>query len=89
LDYNKAQLNEIPYHVEINIGDTIVTSGYSAIFPQGILIGFISDFELKSGNFYDISINLSTDFKNLRYVNIISNLLKEEQINLESATQND
>jgi len=88
-DYTKATLSAIPYNVDINIGDTIITSGYSTIFPEGILIGFISDFELKGGNFYDITVKLSTNFKNISYVNVVNNLLKEEQINLEKTSQND
>ncbi len=86
-DYSKALLNEIPFHVNISVGDTIITSGYSAIFPEGILIGTISEFDVKQGdNFYDISVNLSTNFKNLSYVYIIRNFLKKEQINLEHKT---
>jgi len=76
-------LSEIPYHVDVQVGDTIVTSGYSAIFPEGILIGVISDFEIEESNFYRIEVELSVDFKNLVHVNILRNLLREEQIDLE------
>ena len=87
INYTKAQLDEIPFHVKISVGDTIITSGYSAIFPEGNLIGTISDFDVKQGgNFYSIPVNLSTDFKNLSYVYIISDFLKKEQINLEHKT---
>ncbi len=82
-DYRYAMLNEIPYHVSIAKGDTIVTSGYSAIFPKGITIGYISDYE-KGGNFYNIRIRLATNFKNLSYVYIINNELVTEQKQLEN-----
>jgi rod shape-determining protein MreC len=83
-NFNQVVLNEIPFHIKINIGDTVITSGYSAIFPEGILIGRISDFHIKKGDdFYNISVKLSTNFKNLSYVYVINNLLKQEQINLE------
>ncbi len=82
-DYRYAMLNEIPYHVSIARGDTIVTSSYSAIFPQGITIGYISDYE-KGGNFYNIRIRLATNFKNLSYVYIIENKLAAEQKQLEN-----
>ncbi len=84
-DYRKCTLNEIPFHVDINTGDTIVTSGYSAIFPKGIMIGTIHEFSIPEGeSFYNISVSLSVDFKNLDYVYIINNLLKNEQKELEN-----
>jgi rod shape-determining protein MreC len=78
-----ATLREIPYHVELSKGDTVVTSGFSAIFPEGIPVGVIEDFSLDRGNFYDISITLATSFQNLFHVNVIRNYYREEQINLE------
>ncbi len=87
--YQKAILNEIPYHVEINIGDSIITSGYSTIFPEGIQIGTVRDFHVKGGNFYEIGVDLSTDFKKLRFVNVISNLKKKDQLDLEKSFPND
>ncbi len=88
-DYRHATLNEIPYHVAIERGDTIVTSSYSAIFPEGVLIGTIEDFKIKGGNFYEIIVALSTDFKHLTYVSAVSNLKKEEQKELEGTFPND
>jgi len=79
-----AILTEIPFHVDIREGDTIVTSGFSAIFPEGILVGEIESFSLEQGNFYDISIRLSTDFQSLYHANIIRNYRQEEQLNLET-----
>ena len=67
------------------IGDTIITSGYSTIFPEGAFIGTINKFEQKQGsNFYDISVKLSTNFKTLSYVYVIGDLLKTERIELET-----
>jgi rod shape-determining protein MreC len=79
-----AMLTEIPFHVDIQEGDTIVTSGFSSIFPQGILVGEIESFSLEQGNFYDIRIRLSNDFQRLFHVNIIRNYRQEEQLNLEN-----
>lgn len=82
--YQYAKLNEIPFHVSIAVGDTIVTSGYSSIFPEGIPVGVISSFEKEGGsNFYDIRVKLLTDFKNINYVNIVDYSLKEERVALE------
>lgn len=82
-DYTKVVLTEIPYHVDVAKGDTIITSGYSTIFPEGELIGFVDDFVVKDGNFYTITVRLSNDFKNLTFVKVISNLKKNEQLILE------
>ncbi len=88
--YQTAILNEIPLHADIQVGDTIITSGFSSIFPEGILIGFISDFEEKKGSFYEIEVKLSTDFKSLGNVNVIGNLLQIEKLELENqAVKND
>ena len=88
--YQTAILNEIPLHADIQVGDTIITSGFSSIFPEGIIIGFISDFEDKSGSFYEIEVKLSTDFKTLGNVNVIGNLLQIEKLELENqAVKND
>ncbi len=90
ISYQATQLNEIPFHIKLAVGDTIVSSGFSSIFPEGIMIGTIKKFDLNEGNnFYNIEVKLSTDFMSLNYVYIISNLLKEEQGKLENSTKND
>lgn len=84
--HNMAILNDIlSYEAPLNIGDTIVTSGYSAIFPEGIVIGKIAKLETTSSdNFYNISVMLATNFRTLNYVYVISNYFRKEQILLES-----
>lgn len=78
-DYRYAGLTEIPLHVEIAKGDTVVTSGYSSIFPEGILVGTISNFSRPDGdNYYSIEVELAVDFKSLSYVEIIENQDKQE-----------
>ena len=85
-----AEIERIPSHLEITPGDTIVTSSYSSIFPEGIMVGTIEGFEKIAGNtFYDVTIKLSTDFNRLMYVNVVNNLMKDEQTILEKATQHD
>ncbi|MBU0763417.1 MAG: rod shape-determining protein MreC [Bacteroidetes bacterium] len=89
-DYRKAKLNDIPFHVKIMAGDSVVTSGYSAVFPEGIMIGRVVDFIQPEGeSFYDITIGLSTDFKNLQHVHVVGNLMKDEQKRLEPEIGND
>ncbi len=89
VNYREAMLSEIPHHINIAKGDTVITSGFSTIYPEGILIGTIKDFEVKGANFYIITVQLSTDFKSLTYVSVVSNLRKEEQKELESRLEYD
>ncbi len=85
-----ARMERIPSHLELAKGDTIVTSSYSSIFPEGIMVGTIEDFEKIAGNtFYNVTVKLSTDFNRLSYVTIVNNLTKDEQTTLEKATQHD
>jgi rod shape-determining protein MreC len=86
-DYRHAVLSEIPQHVTFGIGDTIETTGFSAIFPEGILVGTVSGFEKSGGDFYRIEVALMTDFKKLHFVSTIGNLRKKEQLELEKQFQ--
>lgn len=89
-DYRFAQLAEIPLHVPVEIGDTVVTSGYSTIFPEKILIGTVHDFTRPDGeNFYDIEVKLAVDFKSLTHVEVIENLNKEEIDRLKEMLRDD
>jgi rod shape-determining protein MreC len=85
--YNYVVLNDIPQHVTFGIGDTVETTGYSAVFPEGIMIGTVSGFEKSGGDFYKIRVLLTTDFKKLHYVNVIGNLGKTEELELEKLFQ--
>jgi rod shape-determining protein MreC len=82
-DYRYAILSEIPQHVLVNVGDTIETTGYSAIFPEGVIVGTVSDYEKFGGDFYKISVLLMADFKKLHFVDVIGNMKKTEQLELE------
>ncbi|MBK6444859.1 MAG: rod shape-determining protein MreC [Bacteroidetes bacterium] len=89
-DPTHGSLNDIAKHVKINLGDTIITSSFSAIFPEGIMIGTVDKVDPNSGdNFQEIEVKLSTSFANLTYVYIVSNLFKEEQRKLEESQPND
>ena len=83
-DSQFAQLHSIENYIPLHVGDTIISSGFSHIFPEGISIGTISDYHLEEGkNTYHISLKLSTDFSRLNYVTIIRNKFYEEQMMLE------
>lgn len=82
-----ATLIDIPHHVSIEEGDTVVTSGYGGVFPEGFLIGTIGEFRLKGGNYYEIKVRLSTDFRKLDYVHVIRNMAKHEIDSLENTNR--
>jgi rod shape-determining protein MreC len=87
ITYRVGLLLDIPGHAEIQIGDTVVTSGYSYIFPAGVMVGTIKDFEYRSGDyFYDILVDFSVDYNSMRYVDVIKNLYREEQENLKESS---
>jgi rod shape-determining protein MreC len=89
-DYSYGTLNDVPRHAALEKGDTIITSGASAIYPEGILVGFVDSINLEDGdNFYTVRIRFSTDYAKLTYVYVVKNLMKDEQVKLEKATQND
>lgn len=89
-NYRYGKLIDIPTHVKPKIGDTVVTSGYSTSFPEGILIGTVTEIkEEKGDNFYTMIVLFSTDYNNMSYAYVVRNILKEEQDKLEKSAQHD
>ncbi len=86
-DYRYAILSEIPQHVNVSVGDTIEATGFSAIFPEGSVVGTVSDYEKIGGDFYKIRVSLMTDFKKLHFVDVIGNMKKTEQLELEKLSK--
>lgn len=83
-DSQYAYVKDLPRHSEFNLGDTVVTSGYSTVFPAGIMIGTIDDMsDSNDGLSYLLKVKLSTDFGKLSDVRIIAKKHQEEQIKLE------
>ncbi|MDE6716104.1 MAG: rod shape-determining protein MreC [Muribaculaceae bacterium] len=73
-DPTTVLLEEMPRHVDFETGDTIVTSGYSAVFPEGLLVGTIIDTEKdKNDNFLSFKVKLFTDFSQLNIVRVLKN----------------
>lgn len=68
-----ALLEELPRHTVYTTGDTVVTSGYSAMFPEGIPVGIVTGSEKTiDDNFYTLRVKLLTDFSRLSTVRVIS-----------------
>ena len=82
-----ATLSEIPANLKVNKGDTVLTTSFSTIFPEGVMIGKVSKVVAgTAGDFLKITVQLSTNFSNLSYVYIINNKFKLEQKSLEIKT---
>ena len=78
-NFNYAYLNDIPLHVMVKEGDTLVTSRFSSIFPEGLLLGFVENVNTdETKAFYKIRFRLSVDYSKISGVYVIRNLIKEE-----------
>ena len=87
-DPTVAYVEDIPRHARFKKGDWVETSGYSAIFPQGVLVGKIEKiFNSVDGLSYRLKVRLSTDFGCLRDVYVISDKSVEEQLQLLKAAK--
>ena len=88
-DYRLTVLKDIPNHVLLTEGDTVVTSGYSSIFPEGLPTAIIKTFEVPEGeNFYEIKMQFLNDFRQLTYVYVVKNNTSMEVKQLESGREN-
>jgi len=69
--------------MEIAVGDTVYTSGFSSIFPPDIPLGVTGESRIVNGSTSEIKVRLFEDFSSLRYVTIVENLGREEIRQLE------
>lgn len=84
-DSRYAYLKDLPRHAEFNLGDTVVTSGYSSMFPEGIIVGTVDDMtDSNDGLSYLLKVKLSNDFGRLSDVRVIERIGQSEQKILES-----
>ncbi len=76
-------LNDIPKDALVALGDTVETSGYSAIFPKGIMLGTIEKIKLEPGsNYYSLDVKYNVDLSRLATAYIVRDLLQEEKLKL-------
>jgi rod shape-determining protein MreC len=90
-DVNYAWLDALPAHAVFQVGDTVVTSGYSTIFPPGIMVGVVEDYGKGSNDdSYSLKVRLATDFQTLNALYVIVNRSQDEQKEIErEAMKND
>ena len=87
-DSRYAYLKDLPRHAEFSIGDTIVTSGFSTVFPQGMMVGVIEEAnDTNDGLSFLLKIKLATDFGKLRNVHVLAREGIEEQKLLEEKAE--
>ncbi|MDR0757560.1 MAG: rod shape-determining protein MreC [Tannerella sp.] len=90
-DVRYANLEELPLHAEFQEGDTVVTSGYSTVFPPGVVVGTVVGMDdSRSHNFYSLKVKLATDFRKLKAVRILKSAYWQERLAIEQkAREND
>ncbi len=83
-------LEELPRHTVFNTGDTVVTSGYSAVFPAGLPVGtIVDDTENHKENFFTLRVRLFADFSQLSNVQVVVNNLRNEIQTIEGKTSDE
>lgn len=83
-----ANLIYLPKHIKVAKGDTVVTSGFNAVFPDNVMIGIVSNVrgDLQVEDVNRITINLSTDFNGISYLYVVNNKLKPQLDSLKIKT---
>lgn len=89
-DPTTALLEELPRHTIYKPGDTVVTSGYSAVFPPGLPVGLILDDDKDHNeNFFTLKVKLFADFTALSNVQVVMNNYGEELAEIEQRNSDD
>ncbi len=86
----ESDLKYVPRHLNLLVGDTVVTSGFDGVYPDGYMIGIVSKSELKRESpFHTASVNLATDFTKLRYGYIVKQFFVSEREELEEEVKDE
>ncbi len=87
---DEALLEELPRHTVFHVGDTVVTSGFSAVFPAGLPVGVVMGNESdRSQNFFTLKVRLLADFTTLGNVQVVVNNQADELRALSAGEEND
>jgi len=90
MDPHKGLLMDVNNNAQPRLNEAVVTSGYSSLFPAGIMVGRLSNLHPKSGGVsLNMEVNFSVDFSKLQYVNVIDNKFAQEQQGLEAQQKKD
>lgn len=84
IDYRYAKMEDVARHAEVHEGDTLLTSGLTTAFPEGVMVGVVDKVKLEeTDSYYHIRVRLSANFRKLRYVQVVQNKERLEQMELE------
>ncbi len=87
-DSRLMHLADVPKYVSVKVGDTVITDGKSAIFPQGVMIGRVAGYDVdRKTGFWDISVELSEKMGNLSKIYVVKNLKKAEVSKIQDTLQ--
>ncbi|MFK7808133.1 MAG: rod shape-determining protein MreC [Saprospiraceae bacterium] len=79
------RMEDVPKYVQLQKGDTIQTSGYSDMFPSGLMVGTLDSFWLEPGsNIYGINVKLINDLRKTSYVYVVNDLMQNDIDTLEA-----
>lgn len=85
---DEAYMDDVPRHAHFRLGDWVVTSGYSSVFPPGVLVGRVLHvYNSEDGLSYRVKVKLSTDFGRLRDVCVINDKAIDEKLQLLQAAE--
>ncbi len=85
-DYSAANIEDVPPYIPVAKGDTVVTNGFSSIFPEGIAVGKVQSVSRGQDNNLSIKVKLGPDFTKLTYVDIImyKNMTEKRELEKEA-----
>ncbi|MFY0626466.1 MAG: rod shape-determining protein MreC [Reichenbachiella sp.] len=68
----QSKAEYLPRHIKVSVGDSILTSGYNTVYPEGTMVGIVDNVSIgPDETFYTVTIDLSTNFSNLSYVYLL------------------
>ncbi len=89
-DPARGLMKFIPRHIEVKKGDTVLTSGFNEVFPEGVPVGYVETIEIKPDEtFYRLGIRFAADFSRLNYVYVVKSVLKQEVDTLQKNNMTD
>jgi len=86
-DCRFADLEDMPRNVSFEIGDTIVTTGYTNSFPKYVPVGRVVASDDRGGSFLTLKVELFSDFNRLNDVHVIFDDRQEERDNISASVQ--
>ena len=69
---NTCKIYEVQKNVNINIGDRVITSGFSKIYPPKLPVGYVSGVYDERGNYQKVvNVEIQNDFESIQNVFVV------------------